>query len=342
MSKNNPRPYKNSITNRNRNVSYNKKSNFKNDENVNNKEPDVTTRIRIDDDRLNDFDSLDTSFLEGRKSSALKKTKKEIEIENKRELQDKDSIFSKIILLKKFFFFLSLACLLLLAILFLFNQFNIVDKISNIGNIFKTSEKSNNKSKEIKRDKNLDEDIIDNNYLFVGDYYTDKFNFDGYDYHFVKSTDVNMTTTSLIEDINNKIFVYNPSIVFIQVGINDLNNGISSDDILSNYEKIIDQIKDNRSYAKIYIESIYPIDRNADDFDMDDRIDEDVNNKKIIEMNKKIKKLSEDKKVNYIDLYSVLSKNGTQLSDDYSIDGVYLNENGYKEIKNVIDKIIKG
>ena len=46
------------------------------------KELEQTTRIRIDKDRLNDYDSLDTSFLEGR----LDKKSKALQFQDKLDL----------------------------------------------------------------------------------------------------------------------------------------------------------------------------------------------------------------------------------------------------------------
>ena len=46
---------------------------------------------------------------------------------------------------------------------------------------------------------------IDDNYLFVGDFYTDKFNFDDLDYHYVKSVDKDLTTEKLLNDLDKKI-----------------------------------------------------------------------------------------------------------------------------------------
>ena len=45
---------------------------------VDSKGLDVTTRIRVDEIRLNDSDSLDTSFLEGRVDRQAKKNSKKV------------------------------------------------------------------------------------------------------------------------------------------------------------------------------------------------------------------------------------------------------------------------
>ena len=139
--------------------------------------------------------------------------------------------------------------------------------------------------------------------------------------------------------MKNKIYLYNPSIVFIQLGINDLVSGKSEDDVVDNISKIIDGIKENRPYAEIYIESLYPINKDVDSFD-DDILDDEIDNELINSVNSKIKKITEEKNVNYLDVYSFISDND-ELKEDYTENGIYLNEDGYrrilKEIKRVVD-----
>ena len=334
MSRNNPRPYKNNVTNRNRS-----KSGIKKDD-KNRKDIDVTTRIRVDDSRLNDFESLDTSFLEGRKTQTVSKSKKDIENDKKIKLKENDVVFSRIILFKRFFFTLSIICIILLSLVFIINKLDLGNKIKNI-NLFSENKKTSTKTKEVKKDKEVkDTSVIDDNYLFVGDYYTEKFNFDSYDYHYVKSVEGNLKTSNVLDDMNNKIYKYNPSKVFLEIGSVDLNDGVSITKIINNMSDIIDLIKDNRPYASIYVESIYPINKSVNKFDKDKRIDNDIDNEKIKEINTKLSDLVKEKEINYIDVYSILEKDGS-LNKDYTEDGVYLNDKGYKEVKKLIDKIIK-
>ena len=77
MAKNEVRPYRNNVTNRYKKNSSNSKNKKKTTNNKkDNNDLSVTTRIRIDDTRLNDSDSLDTSFLEGRLGRKAKDNKK--------------------------------------------------------------------------------------------------------------------------------------------------------------------------------------------------------------------------------------------------------------------------
>ena len=136
--------------------------------------------------------------------------------------------------------------------------------------------------------------------------------------------------------MNDYVYKYNPSIVFLQVGIYDLNDKTDIKDIISNYEEIIDNIRKNRSYADICVESLIPINRDSEDFD-GDFFNDELNNDDIKEFNLKLKTLAEEKKVTYIDLYSMLESDG-KLDEDYSDDGIHLNDDGYRQMLKMVKK----
>lgn len=325
------RPYNysgNARPNNNRKYKTNTRNNGIRKNNYNNKDKktdlEKTLSIKIDDERLNDVDTLDTSFLEGRmdKKTKNKKKYKEKLLRNK---PDNRKIIKHLKVLKNVFFGLAFICIFVLIVLVLLNHpFEKTKKVKD---------KSTDDTTVIKNDK-----VIDDNYLFVGDFYTDKFNFDDLDYHYVKIADKDLTTEKLLNDLDKKVYDFNPSHVFINVGMNDLDGDKSNDEIIDNLENIIKGIKDNRPYAKVFIESLYPINKDVDDYD-DKIIDKDIDNKRIKELNSKIKELCKKEKIEYLDLYSVLESDD-KLNSDYTENGIYLNDKGYDTILEKINKIL--
>jgi len=319
--KKNNRPYNNVNNRSNRNISKNNKP-VKRNKNVNNdknKELENTTRIRIDEGRINDLDTLDTSFLEGRldKKSKDKYVKEKLLIEKKK-------LFFDLTLIKKIFMLIACLGVVILAILVFINN--------------KDDVKVKNKNKEKVVSSEEKEEVIDDNYLFVGDFYTDEFDFEELDYHYVKVAEEDLTTTDLLDDLKKKIYQYNPSIVFIQLGINDLNEEKSVTEIIDNLEEIVEQIKENRPYTKICLESLYPINKEHSSYD-DEEIHDDIDNEKIKEVNKKIKILSKEYDIEYLDVFSLLSEED-KLNDDYTEDGLKINSLGYEKILKEINKIV--
>ena len=274
-----------------------------------------TTRIRVDDVRINDADSLDVSFIDGRKSKKVDKDKKAKENILK-EKKDYSSIFD--------FLKLIIVISVIGVVLFLGSL-----AIKNT-NFFS----NNNDNKESKEKKEPEKIKISYNYLFVGDSYTDNMNFDGFLYSYVKVSNKEYTTSDLLDNLNDDVYVYNPSSVFIELGYNDLVNGVEENTILNNIEDIIKGIKSNREYAKIYVESLYPINSDVEGY-KDNNIDNDT----IKKFNTKLEKLVKSLDVNYIDMYSELLEDNA-LKESYTDDGVLLNDDGYRRVFKVINKIV--
>jgi len=309
------RPY--SDINRNRTLPNSSlKKNTNNKKNTTKEKPknlENTTRIKIDKERNID---LDNSFLEVRlkDQNARKKEKENL-------LRKKETIYRQLEVLKIMFFTLSFLCIIVLVILLIMNS-NRHLKPKDV----KTEEK----------DTPVVEKVIDDNYLFVGDIHTVNLPIEE-KYPSVRMAEDHMTTEVLLNDLENKVYIYNPSVVFIELGLEDLAMGLRIEDVINHYQMIVQNIQENRPNATIYIESLYPVYK--------DKIDsnspyKDINNATIKKLNQELKNLSSQYKVHYIDLFSKLIMND-QLSEKYTVDGITLNEDGYSVVWKNILKIIK-
>lgn len=282
--------------------------------------------IIIDDDRLKDKESLDFSFIDGKRKK--KKAKKDIEIleeiDYKEELKNIDipkkerkgsDAFSTILIIVFSFVLGFLICFIWAKES---DHFTVIEK---------------EKEEVIKT-----EIVVDDNYLFVGDSITARYDLDKY-YNgmpVVNSGVSSNKTTDILNDMNNRIYKYNPSKVILLIGTNDYSS-LSNSDTVKNIGKIIDGIKDNREYAEIYVQSIYPVNKEINDgVSVKDR-----NNKDISEMNSNIKKLCKEKSVNYINMYDLLVDEDGNLDDDYTKDGLHLDSDGYEVVTEEIMKILK-
>ena len=313
------RPYNNKV-----NKNTNRRSNRapqKRRSNQDKSEMEATTRIRIDDGRLNDSDSLDTSFLEGRIDKKVKKNKKAKE---KILIEKKPSKVNKK-LIRNIFVVLLVLVLCGLLVFFLMNSI-----------VFSKKEDTNNvKPKVTVKEKIVTK--VDENYLFVGDYQTSELDFDGIYNHYVVVGKDDYTVTEVLDNMKEYIYDYNPSIIFIELGMNDLVKGDGSKEVIDNIESMIKGIKDNRPYAKIYVESLYPIDEEHEDFNSDYMNGITIDD--ITSFNEKLKKLCKSNKVNYLDMFTELSEKGV-LKDNYSDDGIVLNNAGIKRVLKVINRVV--
>lgn len=282
-----------------------------------NKSKDNSPQVRMDKERINDIETLDTSFLEGR---ITKKKNKDV---REKILNNKDNKYGK---------YLKLGLVVLAIVVVIVGVYFFIKGIGK--QLDKIEYKSEHK--DIVTPSPTIEVDMDNNYLFIGTFNTNRLDFND-DYHYIKVSEDNYNTNHILDDMTTQVYRYNPTYVFIELGINELYVE-SNKDFVDRLGKIIDGIKENRPYAKIYVESIYPINRNDENFD-NTLIKEYIDNEMIYTVNKDIKKMVESKEVEYLDLYSLLIEDDN-LINDYTDNGVYLNDRGLKVVYDEINKII--
>lgn len=185
--------------------------------------------------------------------------------------------------------------------------------------------------------------ILDDNYVFVGDSITELYKLDDYYKNFkvVNSGKSGYKTTDILDNIDTMVYDYNPTKIFLLIGTNDfLNKDVNPDEVYENITKIIENIQKNRKYAKIYVESIYPTCHHDN---------EKVNlsetnkrpNKKLKEINKKLKDYCEKNNITYIDVYSKLVDEDGELNLDYTVDGLHLSKEGYDVVSKTLMPYVK-
>lgn len=270
-----------------------------------------TTRIRITEDRINDADSIDVSFIDGNKNKINKE-------KILKEKKDHSFLYG---ILKTLVLFLIVAVLFIFAFMYARDN-NLLENVFHI----KPQVKVKVEEKEVK--------TMDYNYVFIGDYHTEGLEFDNFYKPYVKISNDSYTTVDILDDLREHIYVYNPTHVFIELGSNDLVDENSISELVNNLKRIVRGIQNNRSLATIYVESLYPVNDTVDDFNSDISIE------LIKKANIEIKSMCKDLDINYIDMYEELVEDDL-LKKEYTDDGIKLNSDGYKKVFKVINRYIE-
>ena len=167
-----------------------------------------------------------------------------------------------------------------------------------------------------------------NEIIFIGNSITD-----GCEWHelfsnkLIKNRGIGGDNTEGILARLSEITESNPSKIFINVGTNDIALKYPVDKICKLYSLILDEIHQNSPETKIFIQSVLPSYKNPS-----------RNNDTIIALNSKLKTISNERNLSYIDLFSQFIDSNGQLDTLYSYDGVHLNGNGYLLWKKIIEK----
>ncbi len=279
-------------------------------------------QLIFDDVDLDATMNLDTSFMDKKDKKKVKKIVDEVVSAPVEENFYEDKNKSNIIIV-----LLIIACLFFIAfIAYHFLFYNHDDKV-----------------KTVTKKEEVVEKVIDDNYLFLGDSITEQYDLKEYfkDYFVVNSGVSGDITSSIVEDMKKRVYDYNPSKVFLLIGINDLRRGKDVSDIISNIKEIVELIKENRPYCEIYLESIYPINKTDDDKITDDVKNIKFDNEKIIEVNNLLKDLAKDENITYVDLYNKLIDDAGNLNISYTKDGLHISSEGYEIITKELMKYIK-
>jgi lysophospholipase L1-like esterase len=175
--------------------------------------------------------------------------------------------------------------------------------------------------------------------LFLGDSITDLYNlklyYDNKDKVFINSGRSGYKTTDLLKNFRNMLGQFDPDTVVILIGTNDLSAGTPNDKIVSNIKKIVNEITSIEPNKKIYIQSIYPVNRSKRPKG------EKRDNKNIKYINEELKKFCLENNITFIDLYDSLTDRDGDLKSSYSEDGLHLTDAGYNVVTNILKATLK-
>lgn len=174
--------------------------------------------------------------------------------------------------------------------------------------------------------------------VFLGDSITSRCDLNKYfsNYNVYNSGIAGNMTKDILDNMENRVFVYNPTKVFILIGTNDLvYSGLDNDGIKNNIEEIINKIYEKNSNTKIYLESIYPVNNS-----LNKEIVETRTNDNIKDLNNKIEKICNNNKCTYINMYDNLTDKNGNMKRIYTVDGLHLNKIGYKAVANKLIKYL--
>ena len=220
-------------------------------------------------------------------------------------------------------------------ILLIFISFFIINGTQNGKEKFKSKSKI---------EKNINVSIKGKNYLFLGDSITEYYNLEKYyseNIPVVNSGIGGNKTYDILNNMDERVYQYNPTTVFLLIGTNDLFHRTDLE-IVNNIEDIVKKIHENRKNAKIYVESIYPVNNNTDNDVVVDWMVSTRDNDRIKKINKMLKENSKEYDYKYLDFYSLLKDENDDLKLEYTVDGLHISEKGYEKITKKIMEIIEG
>lgn len=196
-------------------------------------------------------------------------------------------------------------------------------------------EKKESNNSNVCEDKNKYEFTKTDNIVFFGDSITDYYplaEIYGDTAPIINSGIAGYKTQDLLDKIDKMLYQYNPTKIFMLIGINDITRNTDEENIeyvKSNLEKLVKNIRTNRSKATLYVESIYPVNKKLrEPFGA---YPDDIN-ERIIEVNKEIEKICKENGAIYINMHDSLTNSEGELREEFTGDGLHVNGVGYARI----------
>lgn len=147
-------------------------------------------------------------------------------------------------------------------------------------------------------------------------------------------------SAELLDAIDVCVLDLKPSRVFINIGTNDLSwSSISIEQLMDNYDKIITTIEEHIPSVEIYLMAYYPVNPEAASEGMKECL-KIRTNEKINRANEQVMALAQRHRQKYIDINSNLKDKLGRLKAEYTIEGMHINENGYKAIYDNIMRYV--
>lgn len=174
------------------------------------------------------------------------------------------------------------------------------------------------------------------NIVFLGDSIVDWYPIDEIfgNMPIVKSGIAGYKTTDILSRMDEMVYQYNPTQVYLLIGTNDLNmEDMDKDNVVKNIQKIFKEIKKHRKNTKLYYQSIYPVNKSAPNSSAQNRSNEDIKY-----VNLKMKEFCDENNIVYIDMYDELADDDGNYDLEYSKDGLHPNNLGYARISRVLLK----
>ena len=177
------------------------------------------------------------------------------------------------------------------------------------------------------------------NIVFVGDSIFDWYPIDKIfdDLPIVNSGIAGNKTTDILNDMDNRIYRYNPTKVFIQIGTNDIEWDDSdelNEQVYQNIVKIAEGVRQNRSKSEVFIVSIYPVNNNLPGAN-----DRHISEIKAINNKLKAQCTTSDGIV-YVDAFKELTDANEMFDRAYTNDGLHPKDLGYAKLSEILIKYI--
>ena len=177
--------------------------------------------------------------------------------------------------------------------------------------------------------------------VFIGDSITDGYRLNNY-YNDLPLATYNRgiggdVTAGVINRLKLCLYDLKPTKIVLMIGINDINSGVTDEQLKANYETILAGIKQNLPTTEVFCLSILPMQQKVEAYG----VNLTTATARIKAMNGEIQTLAAAKGYHYVDLYTPFSDGNDRMIESYSDDGLHPNTAGYVAWTSVLKPLLQ-
>lgn len=139
------------------------------------------------------------------------------------------------------------------------------------------------------------------------------------------------TSEDVLKRLDSNVIALKPAKLVILLGCNDIGKKISAEQTVSNVEKIIEKVREGNPDVHIILQAVYPVKESGNPLPAQILVGSRTC-EKIKKLNIGLKELAERQKIVFVDLTDVLADSNGQLKEEYTADGLHVNEQAYQQI----------
>lgn len=192
-----------------------------------------------------------------------------------------------------------------------------------------------NKNKDdIKSNEKVERPKIPNrktNIIFIGDSITEGISFFDFTYDSNVIAEKGFTVKKALKSLN-RLEKINADKIFIQLGLNDLLYGISSEEYKEDYIILIQNVKQRKPGAKIYVQAIFPVSYNIE------QKRPMLSNARIDDFNNAIESMAKEQGVTFLNVSLLFKGDNNCMNEQYTSDGIHLKYDSYVKWLDFLEK----
>lgn len=148
------------------------------------------------------------------------------------------------------------------------------------------------------------------------------------------------TSEDALRRLDGSVLALDPMNLVILLGCNDIGKKIPIAQTIRNIEEIITRTRKKNPGIHIILQAVYPIREMGNSLPAKYLIGGRTC-KKIRTLNKELKALAERQRVQFVDMTDLLAGEDGQLKQEYTMDGLHVNEQAYQKIANRLISVLE-